>query len=193
VLITLDESRALNNGQPSLWANLYDQIDLAAGQHVVHVGAGTGYYTAILADIVGRSGKVMAVEIDPGLAARAQENLAGVWPQATVVAADGFAFLPEQPADVIFVNAGVTHLSPAWLDPPAEQDGRLLVPLTGSDRAGVFILIKRRPKQSRFDARHVFEVGINRLRQRPRQGSSGDTRGSAADVPIQATDRVATP
>ncbi len=116
VLIAIDELRRLNNGQPSLWAFLYDQLGLAAGEHVVHVGIGTGYYSAVLAEIVGRDGKVTAVEIDAALAERARANLALVWPQANIVVADGFAFCPEQPADVIIVNAGVTHLSPVWLE-----------------------------------------------------------------------------
>ena len=78
VLVAIDEARRLNNGQPSLWAFLYDQLDLAAGEHVVHVGIGTGYYSAILADIVGRDGAVTAVEIDAALAARARTNLASL-------------------------------------------------------------------------------------------------------------------
>src|ERR1700755_3260503 len=40
VLIAIDEARRLNNGQPSLWAFLYDQLRLADGQHVMHVGVG---------------------------------------------------------------------------------------------------------------------------------------------------------
>jgi hypothetical protein len=51
ILIAIDPIRRLNNGQPSLWAHLYDQLDLQSGAHVVHVGAGTGYYSAILAEI----------------------------------------------------------------------------------------------------------------------------------------------
>ncbi|HEY2620596.1 MAG TPA: methyltransferase domain-containing protein [Acetobacteraceae bacterium] len=161
VLIAIDEARRLNNGQPSLWAFLYDQLGLAAAQHVVHVGIGTGYYSAILAEIVGRDGTVTAVEIDAALAARARTNLAPAWPQANVVTADGFAFRPEQPADVIIVNAGVTHLSVAWLDALAEDNGRLLVPLTEADRAGVFVLITRRNgERERYAARHVCRVGI---------------------------------
>src|SRR3712207_5345550 len=54
VLVAIDERRRLNNGQPSLWAALYDRLGLAPGAHVVHVGAGTGYYSAVLAEIVGR-------------------------------------------------------------------------------------------------------------------------------------------
>ena len=76
MLIAIDERRRLNNGQPSLWARMYDQLKLSRDAHVVHVGAGTGYYSAILAEIVGRAGRVTAIEIDPALAARAGENLA---------------------------------------------------------------------------------------------------------------------
>ena len=112
VLVAIDEARRLNNGQPSLWAALYDRLRLAAGMHVVHVGAGTGYYSAILAEIVGREGRVTAVEIDPSLAERARESLALAWPQAAVLAADGFAFRPDRPAGAIVVNAGVSHLPP---------------------------------------------------------------------------------
>ncbi len=161
VLIAIDETRRLNNGQPSLWAFLYDQLGLAPGQHVVHIGIGAGYYIAILADIVGRDGAVTAVEIDAGLAARARANLRLAWPQANVVNADGFAFRPERPADVVVVNAGVTHISPAWLDALAEDSGRLLVPLTDAHRAGAFLLIARvHGLPHRYAARHVCRVGI---------------------------------
>jgi protein-L-isoaspartate O-methyltransferase len=148
-------------GQPSRWAFLYDQLDLAAGEHVVHVGMGTGYYSAILARIVGHSGAVTAVEIDPVLAARARTNLMPDWPQARVVTADGFAFRAERPADAIIVNAGVTHLSQTWLNALTELGGRLLVPLTNANRAGGFVLITRRKGPTpRYDARHVCGTGI---------------------------------
>ena len=160
VLIAIDEDRRLNNGQPSLWARMYDQLELSHNAHVIHVGAGTGYYSAILAEIVGRAGKVTAIEIDPALAARAAENLAG-WPQARVVAADGFAFRPERPADAIVVNAGVTHLSSAWLDSLAAENGRLLVPLTNAKRWGGFLMITRQVDvPHRCSARFVGRVGI---------------------------------
>lgn len=128
VLVAIDESRRLNNGQPSLWACLYDQLELASGNHIVHVGIGTGYYSAILAEIVGSAGHVTAIEIDPGLAEQARSNLALAWRQVTVVTADGFTFQPERPADAIVVNAGVSHLSLSWLDALTPENGRLLIP-----------------------------------------------------------------
>jgi protein-L-isoaspartate(D-aspartate) O-methyltransferase len=159
ILVAIDPMRRLNNGQPSLWARLYDQLE--PGGQVVHVGAGTGYYSAILAEIVGRNGKVTAIEIDLELAATAQRNLALAWPQAVVVATDGFSFRPDQPADAIIVNAGVTHLSLVWLDSLAADHGRLLVPLTTADGTGGFLLITRQNGATRhYSARYASWTGI---------------------------------
>jgi protein-L-isoaspartate(D-aspartate) O-methyltransferase len=161
VLIAIDEARGLNNGQPSLWAFAYDQLGLSPGEHVMHVGIGTGYYSAILAQIVGRDGMVTAVEIDAALAERARANLAGDWPQANVVVTNGFDFRPERPADAIIINAGVTHMSPAWLDSLVEDNGRLLVPMTAEERFGAFVLVSRqREPPDRYTARHVCRVGM---------------------------------
>ena len=161
VLIAIDEKRRLNNGQPSLWARLYDQLHLSRGEHVVHVGAGVGYYSAILAEIVGSTGHVTAIEIDPDLAEQARRNLSEGWPQATVVVADGFALHPDQPADAILVNAGVTHISMAWLDALAAENGRLLVPLTNADRWGGSLIIERHAGETqRYPVRHAGQIGI---------------------------------
>jgi protein-L-isoaspartate(D-aspartate) O-methyltransferase len=159
-LIALDETRGINNGQPSLWAKLFDGLNLCRGAAVVHIGAGVGYYTAILAEIVGPAGHVTAIEIDPQLANRARNNLAS-WPQTTVTIADGFAFRWDQPTEAIIVNAGVTHIAMNWLDALSSHGGRLLVPLTNSDGFGGFLLIERQTEETRqYTARHVSWTGI---------------------------------
>jgi protein-L-isoaspartate(D-aspartate) O-methyltransferase len=48
-----------------------------SGEHAVHVGAGLGYYTAILAHLVGRRGPVTAIEYDPALATKLAVNFKG--------------------------------------------------------------------------------------------------------------------
>jgi SAM-dependent methyltransferase len=88
VLIALDERRQINNGQPSLWAFLLDQLDVAVGEQALHLGCGTGYYTAVVAELVGQMGKITAIEIDPDLAEKARAALMP-WPQITVSNADG--------------------------------------------------------------------------------------------------------
>lgn len=157
--VGIDPARLLNNGQPSFVAGLIDALDLAAGEHVVHVGAGTGYYTAILATVVGSGGRVDAIEVDAKLAARARSNLAD-WPQVHVVHANGGEYDPG-PADAIFVNAGATHPRSLWLD-RLRIGGRLLLPLVRwpSDRsdagaAGTGIVL-RVTRQERGDAARIL-------------------------------------
>jgi protein-L-isoaspartate(D-aspartate) O-methyltransferase len=126
-LVALMPERRLNNGQPSLHAHLIHQAQPAAGEHVVHVGTGAGYYTAILAHLVGPSGRVTAIEYDADLAARARANLAP-YAHVTVIEGDGTQ-APFDAADVIYVNAGCTRPAERWLDGLADG-GRLIMPMT---------------------------------------------------------------
>ncbi len=71
-LIVLDAAKRLNNGQPSLWAYHLSLLDICPGDSILHLGCGAGYYTAILAELTGPQGKVVAVEIDETLATRAR-------------------------------------------------------------------------------------------------------------------------
>ena len=75
-LIGIDPSREINNGQPSFHFILMARLDPQPGEHVVHIGAGTGYYTAILAALVGAQGRITAIEYEACLAALAAKNLA---------------------------------------------------------------------------------------------------------------------
>ena len=127
VLVGLVPIRGLNNGQPSGHARWIAAAAPATGEHVVHVGAGVGYYSAIMAHMVGASGSLTAIEFDPALAARAATNLAPL-PNATVLQGDG-ALAPFAPADVIYVNAGASKPVDAWLD-GLKDGGRLILPLT---------------------------------------------------------------
>ncbi len=127
ILVAIDRQRELNNGQPSFHALLMSRMAPAAGDHVVHVGSGTGYYSAILAHAVGETGRVTAIEYDARLARLAAENLAP-WPQVSVVRGDGTQ-ADFDPADGIYVNAGATRPAEIWLDRLTPK-GRLILPLS---------------------------------------------------------------
>jgi protein-L-isoaspartate(D-aspartate) O-methyltransferase len=128
VPVAIDPARLLNNGQPSFVGSLIDALGLREGEHVVQVGCGTGYYTAVIAEVVGQAGRVTAYEIDPDLASRARGNLAG-YGQVEVVCADGGADAGEPgTVDAVLVHAGSTHPRPAWLD-CLRPGGRLVLPL----------------------------------------------------------------
>jgi protein-L-isoaspartate(D-aspartate) O-methyltransferase len=155
LVVVIDAERRLNNGQPSFWAQVLDALPLRPGERVLQVGAGTGYYTAIIAEIVGRGGRVTAVEYETELAARARGNLAD-WPQVEVVAGDGCTHDAGE-VDAIIACAGATHPAPLWLDRLAEG-GRLALPLTGTSGWG-FVLRAERQGQH-FAAASISGVGI---------------------------------
>ena len=156
VLIALDEAHGVNNGQPSLWAFLFDRLGVTAGEHVLHLGCGAGYYTAVIAELVGLQGRVVAIEIDAALADRARVALAP-WPQVDVRNVDG-ANASLEPADVIVVSAGATHPPRSWVD-ALKIGGRLLFPMTATRGPGRMLLVTRRTEKA-FAARFLCDVGF---------------------------------
>ncbi|MCJ8519140.1 protein-L-isoaspartate(D-aspartate) O-methyltransferase [Pseudorhizobium tarimense] len=166
MLVALDRNRHVNNGVPSLHASALSQIGVGAGEHVAHIGAGTGYFTAILAELVGPTGRVTAVEYDPSLAQQARQNLSG-YPQVEVIEGDGTQF-PRMEVDVVYVNFALDHPASAWVANLAPR-GRLLFPLgipaidgQGKQlpftRMGGFLLIVR--EETGFSARFLQPVSF---------------------------------
>lgn len=143
LLFALDADKNINNGQPSLHAHLLATLYPARGDTVLHIGCGTGYFSAVLAELVGHSGKVIAYEIEPELARHATENLKP-WQNVQVRMTSGVgAALPR--CDAIYVNAGATRPVGNWLD-ALNDGGGLVFPLAGSEqarRAGVNLAVTR--------------------------------------------------
>ena len=140
VLVAIDAARGINIGEPALHAMCLGMIAPHAGEIVLHVGAGVGYYTAILARLVGSGGRVFACEIDEAIAARARKNLAG-FGNVVVEARSGVArALPG--ADIVYVNAAAVEPDRGWLD-ALRPGGRLMFPLQAPDRAGAMLMITR--------------------------------------------------
>ena len=159
VVVVLDKSADINNGQPSALARWIDALDLTAGARVYHLGCGVGYYTAIMAEIVGPEGNVVGCEVNPDLAGRAKENLSG-YSNVTIVAGDGATFDAGE-CDAMLINAGVTHASPLWLDRLREA-GRLVLPLTmaTTPTLGIGVMVKMVRRHEKFSAEIVTSLAI---------------------------------
>jgi protein-L-isoaspartate(D-aspartate) O-methyltransferase len=154
VLVAIDPERGVNNGQPSLHALSIAALELKEGETVLQIGAGAGYYTAILAELVGRAGRVIAYEIAPDIAARAAANLAR-YPQVEVRARSGVEDLPQ--ADAIYVNAAATHPLRAWLG-ALKPGGRLIFPLQAAGSNGAMLIVTRPERGEAWPARLLTAV-----------------------------------
>ncbi len=157
VVVALAPERRINNGEPSLHAISLAALNVKQGEKVLHVGAGTGYYTALLARLTGETGTVVAYEVEHDLAQNAIRNLSDL-SNVTVQERSG-SEAPLPACDAIYVNAGATAPLDVWLD-ALQLNGRLLFPLTPADGpggmpgAGGMILVTR-TGTDHFDARFV--------------------------------------
>ena len=156
ILVALDPGATLNNGQPTLHACCIHAAEPGLGETVVHVGVGSGYYTAILAHMVGPHGEVVAFEVDAALARRARENLAACANVDLRAASATEAAIP--PCDVMYVNAGVTDPPPAWLD-ALRIGGRLVLPLTTDSGNGLMLKVTR-TGPDRYAARALLHASF---------------------------------
>jgi protein-L-isoaspartate(D-aspartate) O-methyltransferase len=140
VLVAIDQKRGINNGQPSAHARFMAHLEPRPGETVVHIGAGTGYYTAILSVLVTPGGRVDAFELHEDLAARARHNLQ-TFDNVAITTGDATALrLPA--ADVIYVNAGVVRPPLNWLQ-ALRCGGRMFVPWRPAADIGIALFIRR--------------------------------------------------
>lgn len=155
VLVALDESTGLNTGDPSLWARHFDRLGIKSGDRVLQIGTGSGYFTAILAELVGPSGKVLGLEVDARLCTEARGNLVD-WTHTSVRLVDGIVPIDDR-FDVIIAFAGATAPPAVWLD-ALDDGGRALIPMTGPTRWGFMLRLDRRGDS--FAASSVGSVGF---------------------------------
>ena len=119
--------------QPYIVALMTEHLRLSQGAHVLEIGCGSGYQTAVLSEVVGPRGDVVSIERIPALARSARERLAELgYDNITVVEGDGTLGHPEgAPYDGIIVTAA----APKAPEPLVEQlgeGGRLIIPVGGS-------------------------------------------------------------
>lgn len=121
------------NSQPSTVANMLELLEVPEGARVLDVGAGSGWSTAILAQLVGPDGFVLGVELVPELAAWGAQNLAGHgrdWARLEE-ARPGVLGAPEEgPYDRILVSAMADRLPEELVD-QLVPGGVLVIPVAG--------------------------------------------------------------
>ena len=119
------------NSQPSTVAAMLRLLQVPVGAQVLDVGAGSGWTTALLARLVGPTGSVVGVELEPELAAQAALNLAGRglgWARLEVARPAVLGLPVEAGYDRILVSAAARRL-PAALVAQLGDGGRMVLPV----------------------------------------------------------------
>ncbi len=113
--------------QPYMVASMTEQLELKGGEKVLEIGTGSGYQSAVLAEIVK---EVYTVERIEPLAKQAKEILDGLYNNIHVSFGDGTLGLPEySPYDAIIVTAASPDVPPPLFE-QLKEGGRLVIPIS---------------------------------------------------------------
>lgn len=152
-LAEFDEALPIGFGQtisqPLVVAFMLELLQPKKGEKILDVGSGSGWAAALLAEIVGRQGKVIAVEIVPELKKLGQENAAkygfeekGIIEFVCADASKGYE--KEAPFDKILASAAGSSLPSAWKK-QLKIGGRIVAPLNSS----IWLFVKK--SENKFD------------------------------------------
>jgi len=141
--------------QPYIVALMIAALELAGGERVLEVGAGSGYAAAILAEI---AGEVIAIEREPALAEAARRRLTRLgYDIVEIVTGDGSLGWPARaPYEAIIAAAGAPAV-PEALCAQLAQGGRLVLPV-GETRGRQRLERWRKRRDGGFDMEHLAEV-----------------------------------
>ena len=117
--------------QPYIVAIMLDALELKPTDKVLEVGTGSGYVTALLAEL---TAQVYSIERHSALAAEARRVLTTLgYTNVEIVVGDGTAGLPAHaPYDAIIVSAASSELPPALLS-QLREGGRMIIPVGPAD------------------------------------------------------------
>jgi len=150
-LAELNEALPIGYGQtisqPLVVAFMIEILNPWSGEKILDVGSGSGWTSAILGEVVGEKGKVIAIEIIPELMEFGKENVKnynfvekGV---VEFICADGSkGYSKEAPFDKILASASAREIPRAWKE-QLKVGGRIVTPIGTS----IWLFIKKSEKE----------------------------------------------
>jgi protein-L-isoaspartate(D-aspartate) O-methyltransferase len=140
--------------QPFTVALMLEALLVEPGQTVLDVGAGSGWTAALLAELVGSTGRVIALERIPQLRQQAETNVrAAGYKQVEFHTTDGSqGWSDAAPFERIHVAAAAQHGVPPMLKDQLTIGGRLVVPV-GEETQDIVVVV-RETETSFHEERH---------------------------------------
>ncbi len=167
---THDETILSSISQPGMIAQMLELLGANEGARVLEIGTGSGYNAALLAEIVGSSGRVTTVELDAELANRARSTIESLgYGNVAVLVEDGTR-IREPAFDRLVVTARTDDIAAAWWR--ILPDGaRIVVPLVLESVGEYAVGFVRRG--DRLQSIGACPCAFIELRTQPPQGMSG--------------------
>ncbi len=146
-LAELNEALPIGYGQtmsqPMVVAFMLEQLEPEKGHKILDVGSGSGWTTALLAEIVGEKGKVIALELKPELKEFGEKNILkynfiekGI---IEFVCTDGSrGYQKEAPFDRILASASAQKIPSAWKR-QLKIGGRIITPI----KTSIWVFVKK--------------------------------------------------
>jgi len=149
-LAELNEALPIGYGQtisqPLVVAFMLELLDPQPGEKILDIGSGSGWTSALLAQIVGEKGEVIAIDIIPELVEFGEKNVSKYdfvkKGRALFICADGSkGYQKEAPFDKILASASAKELPRAWKE-QLKVGGKIVTPIGNS----IWLFIKKLPE-----------------------------------------------
>ena len=183
--------------QPYMVARMTELLALSRTSRVLEVGTGSGYQTAVLAELADR---VWTIERIPELADRAREvlHLLG-YTQIEVIAGDGsLGYAEAAPYDAILVTAGAPSVPPALREQMAVH-GKMVIPVAAGPSQELLLIERTDEGPTAVDDRGAGGVSpvprdpgaeLRLCASRRREGLRGMTEPGLVRLRVLAEGRV---
>lgn len=180
---------------PSVVLGMLALLDVQPGHHVMEIGTGTGFNTALLSKLAGRDGEVASLEVDPDIARIARRNLRNSGygtAEVQVVAKDGSLGLPDwgQSFDRVIstASAQLGHVPYTWVE-QTRPGGVIVTPVRAALTSGPLVRFVVNDDGTATGRMATMGVAFMELRsQRTAWASDDAVDESASDVSKRPTE-----